>query len=310
MFDKSSHIYRAVSKTVARLWNEPTRQIKRYVIYVLWRHGPRAWYARHRHLLLAHFRPANSVDSSPQFNAKGKLVSVLLPSRGRPQGMLHTISSLIVRSDNPHSMEILLRLDDDDVESHKAAEYINDVFGNTVRIRTIIGPRGEGYRAFHKFVEELCAVARGDFLLLFNDDTVMDTEGWDTKFARFRDEFCVLRLWSPIPRDCSHLTAFPAVHRKVHKVIGHFSLNGFCDAWIQDISRGAGIERFCGVRVTHRQKHDGADPTANDAMSVYAFLSNQLNSTEQKDLRRADLAKINAYLDRHGVQLQRIESAS
>lgn len=310
MTDKSSRFYRTISKTVNLAWNEPARHVKRRVIHPLWRYGPRAWGARYRHLLLARLLRGETAGLSPQFQSGGKLVSVLLPSRGRPAGLFNAVSSLIARCDSPESIEILIRLDDDDHESQKAVEYMNGIFGDATSIRTIIGPRGDGYIALHKFVEELCAVARGDFLLLFNDDTLMDTNGWDTELGRFRNELCVLRLRSPIPREFSHLTAFPAVHRKVHQIIGHFSLNGFCDAWIQDISRGAGIERFCGVRVTHRQKHDGTDPTANDAMGVYAFLSNQLNSAEQRNLRRADLAKVNAYLDRHGVQLQRIESAS
>lgn len=247
---------------------------------------------------------------SPQFMCDGKLVSVLLPSRGRPAGLLNAVSSLVVRCDNPQSIEILIRLDDDDAESQKAVEYMNGIFGDATSIRTIIGPRGDGYIALHKFVEELCAVARGDFLLLFNDDVLMDTNGWDAELDRFRNELCVLRLRSPMPRECAHLTAFPAVHRKLHQIIGHFSLNGFCDAWIQDISRGAGIERRCRVRVTHKQKYDNMDATAREAVNTFTTLQNQLDSFEQKELRNVDLARVKSYLDRHGVQLQRIESAS
>lgn len=309
MADKSP-IYRAVSDTLKRVWNKPLRRFKRRTIPALWRYGPRAWWARYRHLLLARSLWGEATDLSPQFQCGGKLVSVLLPSRGRPAGLFNAVSSLIVRCDNPQSVEILIRLDDDDTESQKAVEYMNGIFGDTISIRAIIGPRGDGYIALHKFVEELCAVARGDFLLLFNDDVLMDTNGWDTELGRFRNELCVLRLWSPLPRSCSHLTAFPAVHRKLHQIIGHFSLNGFCDAWIQDISRGAGIERRCRVCVTHKQKYDNMDATAKEAVNTFTALQNQLNSFEQKELRNADLAKVKSYLDRHGVQLQRIESPS
>jgi len=310
MVDKSSRLYRTVSKTVNLAWNEPARHIKRRVVLVLWRYGPRAWWARYRHLLPARSLRGESGGLSPQFKSGGKLVSVLLPSRGRPAGLFNAVSSLIARCDNPESIEILIRLDDDDTESQRAVEYMSGVFGDTTSIRAIIGPRGDGYIALHKFVEELCAVAHGDFLLLFNDDVLMDTNGWDTELGRFRNQLCVLRLWSPLPRGCSHLTAFPAVHRKLHQIIGHFSLNGFCDAWIQDISRGAGIERRCRVRVTHKQKYDDMDATAKEVVTTFITLQNQLDSFEQKELRNADLAKVKSYLDRHGVQLQRIESAS
>lgn len=311
-----SPFHRVVSDTLKRVWNKPVRYIKQRTIYPLWRYGPRAWWARYRYLLLARLPQGDATaDMSPQFKCGGKLASVLLPSRGRPVGLFNAVSSLIARCDNPESMEILIRLDDDDHESQKAVENMNSVFGETVAIRTIIGSRGTGYTDLHVFVEELCAVARGDFLVLFNDDTLMDTNGWDTELDGFRNELCVLRLHCPIPRECSHLTGFPAVHRKLHQIIGHFSLSCWNDAYIQHISRGAGIERRCRVRVTHKQKMDATLKERDEALAIQQ--SHRPNSAGRRKLRdekqklpNADLAKVKSYLDRHGVQLQRIESAS
>lgn len=311
-----SPFYRAVSDMLKRVWNKPVRQIKQRTIYPLWRYGPRAWWARYRYLLLARLSQRDAAaGQSPQFQCGGKLASVLLPSRGRPVGLFNAVSSLIARCDNPESMEILIRLDDDDHESQKAVESMDSVFGDTVAIRTIIGPRGTGYTDLHKFVEQLCAVARGDFLVLFNDDTLMDTNSWDAELSRFRNELCVLRLHCPIPRECSHLTGFPAVHRKLHQIIGHFSLSCWNDAYIQHISRGAGIERRCRVRVTHKQKMDTTLKERDEALALQH--GHGPNSSERRKLREekqklpnADLAKVKSYLDRHGVQLQRIESAS
>jgi len=317
MTDKPSHsrLHRTVSRTVNRVWNEPARRIKsaiRCKITVLRQYGPRACWARYRYLLLTRFISASNAASSPQFHSGGKLVSVLLPSRGRPHGLLHAVSSLIARCDNPGSIEILLRLDDDDTASQNAAECLKNTLGDIVTIRAIVGPRGDGYRALHEFVEELCAIAHGDFLLLFNDDMVVDTEKWDAKIARYRDRFCVLRLVSPMPLHISHLNPFPAVHRKVHEVIGHFSKSGFCDTWMQEISRRAGIERTCPVQVTHRQKYYEAstDVTAKEALGAMDVLYRQFYSPEQKKSRHIDLAKINAHIDRFGIKLQRIEDTS
>jgi len=315
MAAQSSYIYRAVSNALKRVWNKPVRYIKQRTIYPLWRYGPRAWWARYRHLLPARLLRSAPAGMSPQFRSGGKLASVLLPSRGRPAGLFNAVSSIIARCDRPESVEILIRLDDDDHESQKAVKNMKGIFGDMTAIRTIIGPRGAGYTDLHKFVEELCAVARGDFLVLFNDDTLMDTNGWDAELGRFRNELCVLRLHCPIPRECSHLTGFPAVHRKVHQIIGHFSLSCWNDAWIQHISRGAGIERRCRVRVTHNQKMDATLKERDEALALQQ--SHRENSSARRKLREekqrlpnADLAKVKSYLDRHGVQLQRIESAS
>lgn len=281
------------------------------IFTAVWVRGPRAWWARHRHRLRA--RPVSGEGDtalSPQFEGKGKLVSVLLPSRGRPQGLLHAASSLIVRCDNPACIEILIRLDDDDSESQDTAGWLQSVFGETTAIKVITGPRRGGYDSLHEFVEEMCAVARGDFLFLFNDDLTMDTEGWDTEIARFRDEFCVLS-WKILPSPWAK-NLFPVVHRKVHQVIGHFSKCGICDTWMENISRRAGIERFCPVCGTHKQQYEleNPDTVSREAEQALGILIDRFHSDELTNLRNADLAKVNAYLDRFGVKIQRTEGAA
>jgi len=305
MADKSSPLYRAVSDALKRVWNKPLRRLKKR----MWRHGPMAWWARYRHLLLARSLRGNPANTSPQFMGGGKLVSVLLPSRGRPQGLLHAVSSLIVRCDDPACVEILIRMDDDDPDSQDMAGYLQSVFGESIAIDVITGPRRNGYHSLHEFVEEMCAVAHGDFLFLFNDDLTMDTGGWDTKIARFRDEFCVLN-WEIFPNPNPTLNLFPVVHRKVHRLIGHFSKCGACDTWMQDISQRAGIERFCPIRGTHWREKNLENPDTTYQERAIDSLGDHFYSKEMANHRNADLAKVKSYLDRHGVQLQRIESAS
>lgn len=310
-------LWRAVKKISLAVLGEPNayfikQRILLPIFMVVWIRGARAWRARHRHRLRTH--PASASDTpalSPQFEAGGKLVSVLLPSRGRPQELLHAVSSLIARCDNPACVEILIRLDDDDDSgAQDTVGWLQGMFGETTAIERMTGPRRGGYDSLHEFVDEMCAIARGDFLFLFNDDLTMDTEGWDTEIARFRDEFCVL-IWKVLPNPAVK-NLFPIVHRKVHQVIGHFSKCGICDTWMEDISRRTGIERFCPVRGTHRhaEKIENPDATTLDIEKTHTSLLNRFDSDEMKNLRNADLAKVNAYLDRFGMKIQRIEGAA
>jgi hypothetical protein len=46
------------------------------------------------------------------------------------------------------------------------------------------GPRiGKGYDSLHEYYNELASKATGDWLMLWNDDAVMETEGWDEKIG-------------------------------------------------------------------------------------------------------------------------------
>lgn len=303
-------LWQAVKKMSVAVLGIPNAERLKYGIFLpmftaFWVRGPRAWWARHRYRLRARSAPAGDAALSPQFEGKGKLVSVLLPSRSRPQGLLHAVSSLIAKCDNPACVEILIRLDDDDSESQDAAGWLQGVFGETTAIKVMTGPRRDGYDSLHEFVDEMCAVARGDFLLLFNDDLTMDTQGWDTEIAHFRNEFCVLS-WKISPNPCAH-NLFPAVHRKVHQLIGHFSKCCICDTWMEDISRRAGIERFCPVRGTHRQHRglENSDTVSKAAVQILNSTVGRFYSDELTNLRHADLAKVNAYLDRFGVKIRR-----
>ena len=131
----------------------------------------------------------------------------------------------------------------------------------------------------------------------------METTGWDTQVVRFRDEFCALRFGNPGP--CADRTLFPMVHRKVYEVVGHFSLNAFIDGWMQKLSRGTGIERICPVRIAH--KRNIGDATFLEASAnTERVITSHWKSMEVKVQLTADLKRIHAYLDCHGVKLARI----
>ena len=52
---------------------------------------------------------------------KPYLVSVLLPTRGRPELMLKSVGSLLTTASNPDQIQILLKIDNDDKETYQEA---------------------------------------------------------------------------------------------------------------------------------------------------------------------------------------------
>ena len=107
----------------------------------------------------------------------GPLVSVLIPSRGRPQRLADTIGSLWDKAIDKNQIEFVLKIDEDDPET---VTTVRDLIADGLkRVKIFVSPRGRGYLDLHIYLNDLCKHAEGDWLVIFNDDAIMETEGWD-----------------------------------------------------------------------------------------------------------------------------------
>ncbi len=98
------------------------------------------------------------------------IISLLMPTRGRPalaQRFMESVANLTRHRDR---VEIIVYVDEDDTGSHA-------LDCPAVSVTRIIGPRTTmgGYNS------ACYAKARGDIIILVNDDTVIRTQRWDEK---------------------------------------------------------------------------------------------------------------------------------
>jgi hypothetical protein len=102
------------------------------------------------------------------------MISLLCPTRKRPDAAKRMVQSAWDTADNPLDVEVLFRLDDDDPESTAAL----------TSYQCVIGPRGRGYIDIGSFYNELATEAFGDILGIMNDDVLFITKGWDTELYK------------------------------------------------------------------------------------------------------------------------------
>ena len=109
-----------------------------------------------------------------------KKISLLLPTRGRPDLVERFLRSVLAQSTRPELIEVILCVDEDDVESHGIAF-------DELALKLIVGPR----QTMGAYNTECLRQASGEITIAVNDDIVVRTKGWDEKVreldARYPD---------------------------------------------------------------------------------------------------------------------------
>jgi glycosyltransferase involved in cell wall biosynthesis len=209
-------------------------------------------------------------------------ISVLVPSRERPALLARSLSSL-----GEGNIEVLVRVDEDDPSLDEYEEFPN----------LIVGPR-HGYGWLHDYYNELAARASGDWLMLWNDDCIMETPGWVEAVRPYDGKLAVLnpntnhRNWE---RGRNIFPIFPA---KMFELLGHISLSVHNDSWIRVVGQNAGIM----VRIPVMVHHDRADLTGNNDDAVYAerqYDPAHFYSERMVRARERDVAAVREYLTRN-----------
>lgn len=187
------------------------------------------------------------------------VISILLPTRGRTQTLKNSLMSLIDRASDPSRVEIMLGIDDDDTEVKKylqdeVASYLRD---HSVECRAqIFQPLG--YENLHTYVNTLASAASGSWLFIWNDDALMDTDGWDDIIESHNGDF---KLLAPTDNHDGHPYAIlPIIPVDWFRLMDHISLNAQNDAWVSHIAYMLDIFERISVHITH----DRADITGNN----------------------------------------------
>ena len=165
------------------------------------------------------------------------LLSVIIPSRERTKELIDTINSFITLSENPSNVEFLVKLDTDD------KSMINNINLFPGETKVLVADRKQGYHDLHLFVNDLCKLATGDWILLMNDDAQMTTKNWDIELKNINpydynssfkgnDKVCLINPGSP---EREKTEVFPIIRREGYEKLKHFSLHPHNDTWVQEV---------------------------------------------------------------------------
>jgi glycosyltransferase involved in cell wall biosynthesis len=143
---------------------------------------------------------------------RAPLLSIVVPSRGRPGQLRRFLDSLGETADQPGRLEVVLVADDDDAETQAVRH-------GRVALRLVVVPRGLTMGALNARGYD---ASSGDYVMLCNDDVIVKTRGWDTRiegvFRSFPDGVALAHVNDGTFKDS--LCIFPCVSRRYAELAG------------------------------------------------------------------------------------------
>ncbi len=172
-----------------------------------------------------------------------EMISLLCPTRGRPDFMEKMYSSAWYYAKRPQDMEVIWYIDDDDDASIQRFNDIKTVDHRT-RYAAVIGPRICLSETWNKCFER----ASGDIFMHCGDDVRFTTWDWDVKirqvFDQCKDKIIFMGGPDGFHKPESRFITHGFLHRNWVETVGYFVppyfVSDYNDTWLNEVSEMIG----------------------------------------------------------------------
>lgn len=190
----------------------------------------------------------------------GPLVSVLYPTRGHPKQLAQAVDGLYSLAADKRSLEFVFKTDADDPATQME---VNRFATLGLAVTHLNSPRGLGYADMHHWVNWMAKSARGDWLIIWNDDVRVLTQNWDAvlmsvgmkdRWHGCLDVACLVAETVETPGSMG----FFFLRRKVTQILGHFSRSPHNDTYVTTLMKMVDSLFFLGdaLKVSHQPDED------------------------------------------------------
>jgi glycosyltransferase involved in cell wall biosynthesis len=140
------------------------------------------------------------------------VISLIVPTRGRPEQLRRLLDSLAQTTAAPDALEVILVIDHDDAITQQIAD-------ERLILRRVVVPPGLSMGELNSLGYE---ASRGRYVMLLNDDVIARTPAWDKAvrgvFAAHDDDIVLVHVNDLVFER--HLCTFPIVSRTFCELVG------------------------------------------------------------------------------------------
>jgi hypothetical protein len=234
-------------------------------------------------------------------------IAVLLPTHKRTDALRRSLFSLIDLAHDLDSVQFRFGIDNND---NIGLDYFTDNIQPELDARNInyeaLGFEPLGYAGLNQYFNTLARDADADWLFVWCDDAVMQTQDWDQRIRECTGEFRLLKVHTHNEHPYSIFPIYPA---EWIETLGYVSRHQMGDAESSQMAYWLDIMKIIEVDVTH----DRADLTGNNKDEAYQ--KRELlegNPNNPRDLhneffvqhRYIDAERLAAYMKSQGLSTQ------
>ena len=188
-------------------------------------------------------------------------VAVLLPTRSRTTALTTSVSSIVNLANDISRVQIIFGFDNDDQVGLDHFEKVIQPFLDEHNVAyEAIGFESMGYAGLNRYYNHLSQLTSADWLFVWNDDAVMETQGWDKVIESYTGQFQLLKVHTHNEHPYS---IFPIVPCDWYKLFGHLSRHQMIDAELSQMAFVLDLMQVIDITVTHNQVEltkDSTDP--------------------------------------------------
>jgi hypothetical protein len=233
-------------------------------------------------------------------------IAVLLPTRGRTTALKLSIISIFNRAFEIDGVQLLLGFDnDDEIGLGYFSKEIQPWMEERGINYTVMVFNPIGYAGLNRYYNGLAAQATADWLMVWGDDVLMETTGWDKIITDHTGEFKLLKVHAHREHPYSIFPIFP---KEWYDLFGFVARHQMIDAELSQIAYMLDIMEIVEIYATH-DRHDltgnNADDTYKNRILLEGNPSNpvDLNHHSYGNGRLVDAEKISIYLESKGLDM-------
>jgi len=234
-------------------------------------------------------------------------ISILLPTRGRSTALKRSVKSLFDLADNSDQIQLMLGFDTDDTDGITAFQELLQPWLDSEGISyTAMLFEPMGYIRLNEYVNTLGQNSDADWLVFWNDDAYMETQGWDNIIANHTGEFKLLAFHTHNDHPYS---IFPIVPREWLDTMGYLSPHQISDGWLSQQAYMLDVWERIPVDVVH-DRHDLTGNNNDDTYKNRPMLEgnprdpNDFHHPGWTNYRMQDCDKLSVYMKSRGMNTE------
>lgn len=185
-----------------------------------------------------------------------KLIGIMIPTRKRVQLLKECLDSFNNKTTEKSIVELLIKMDTDDIET---IDFVKN-YKSEISIKYIISDRKNGYGSLNEYYDSLAEISDSEFLMVFNDDIEMLTEGWEQHFKPYSGKCFVLAVNNKRIKKGEWLPIFegyngnPSIPKEFYLKFGTLSHHPMLDDWWvyskdRILEQGFNIEKWLPIEL-------------------------------------------------------------